>query len=79
MSGTIGFMEAELTRFIKESRGKTTNTKEADTLSKNETTVDTSIKKTPSMPWYLYLIGFLIGMFFWDLIKWVWTKLFRKK
>lgn len=79
LSGTIGFMEAELTRFINESRGKSSRMNQADTLSKKEVAQDSTIKKQPVIPWWLMVIALFGGFILWDAIKWAVRKLIAKK
>jgi hypothetical protein len=76
--GYFGTLEGTLERFINEQKGKSKDTKTADTLSKKDTSDTQNTTKDPVIPWYWLVAGALGVIIFWDIVKAVFNK-FRGK
>jgi hypothetical protein len=77
--GYFGTLEGTLDRFINEQKGKSKETKAADTLSKTDTSNSSTTTKDPVIPWYYLLAGAFGVIIFWDIIKAVFSRLSFKK
>jgi hypothetical protein len=77
--GYVGTLEGQLERFINEQKGKSKDTKTADTLSKSDTSDSQTTTKDPVIPWYVLLAGAFGVLIFWDIIKAVFSRISWKK
>lgn len=79
LSGTIGYLEAELTRFINDKRGTDKSTIASDTTSNTIKSETDNVKKDPVMPWYFILLIGAAGAMIIKLFGFLINKLVLKK